>query len=390
MPSDGAVLRLVGSLYEAALYPRLWPQFLQSLATSLHANSAVLITLDSESDDVSLLSSNGTRTDLLEAYQEHYWKTDLWNQRLDKLSSDSPVASQTLIPAVELIGSEFYKRFLRPQKIHHAACVLIMKQGPLRAILRVHRPMGSKAFAKGELAFLTSLLPHLKRSIEINQQFINLKVNCQAGTDALDWLPIGVILVDARGKVLAINRSAQEIVDLDDGLLISHKTISVTSAHQTTTLHRLIGDAAGNGDGQSTQASGAMIITRPSMMRPFSILVNALAVNGMKLALKGGQTPAAVIFLSDCERQPNICANTLIRLFSFTRAESRLVLALLNGRRLEEAADDFHVSMNTVRTQLKQVFLKTDTNRQAELVKLVLSSPAYIKSKTDPESEELR
>ena len=41
-------------------------------------------------------------------------------------------------------------------------------------------------------------------------------------------------------------------------------------------------------------------------------------------------------------------------------------------------ADDLNVSLNTVRNQLKQIFSKTNTGRQSELISLVLSSAAFV------------
>ena len=57
------------------------------------------------------------------------------------------------------------------------------------------------------------------------------------------------------------------------------------------------------------------------------------------------------------------------------------------GKRLQEVADDLNVSLNTVRNQLKQAFSKTSTNRQADLVSLVLTSVADLAQDGRPPDE---
>jgi DNA-binding CsgD family transcriptional regulator len=54
------------------------------------------------------------------------------------------------------------------------------------------------------------------------------------------------------------------------------------------------------------------------------------------------------------------------------------VLQLLHGRRVEDAADALGISAHTARTQLKRALAKTSTGRQAELVRLVLGTPAML------------
>ena len=49
--------------------------------------------------------------------------------------------------------------------------------------------------------------------------------------------------------------------------------------------------------------------------------------------------------------------------------------ALALGDRLEAAAGRCGVTVSTARTYLKQVFAKTETSRQSELIRLVLTSP---------------
>ncbi|NJN47274.1 MAG: helix-turn-helix transcriptional regulator [Candidatus Competibacteraceae bacterium] len=66
-------------------------------------------------------------------------------------------------------------------------------------------------------------------------------------------------------------------------------------------------------------------------------------------------------------------------MFGLTPAESRLTESLVRGCDLTQTQADLHISENTARTHLKSVFRKTDTSNQAELVKLVVTSPAWRK-----------
>jgi DNA-binding CsgD family transcriptional regulator len=59
--------------------------------------------------------------------------------------------------------------------------------------------------------------------------------------------------------------------------------------------------------------------------------------------------------------------------FGLTKAEARLALRLAEGASVASAAQDFAVKLTTIRSQLQQVFAKTGTSRQAELVALLLS-----------------
>ena len=64
---------------------------------------------------------------------------------------------------------------------------------------------------------------------------------------------------------------------------------------------------------------------------------------------------------------------------SVIRSPAIRFVKIAQGRSLDEAAKDRGVTRNTARTQLKQVFAKTGTKRQGELVRLVLSGVAPIR-----------
>jgi DNA-binding CsgD family transcriptional regulator len=73
--------------------------------------------------------------------------------------------------------------------------------------------------------------------------------------------------------------------------------------------------------------------------------------------------------------------------YGLTAAEAAVVRGLVEGRSLEEIAAERRVKPDTARTQLKQVFAKTRTRRQAELVRLVLTGIVPLSRPPGPEEE---
>ena len=59
--------------------------------------------------------------------------------------------------------------------------------------------------------------------------------------------------------------------------------------------------------------------------------------------------------------------------FGLSKAEARLASYLAAGASLPSMAKAFDVKLTTIRSQLQQVFSKTGTSRQPELVALLLS-----------------
>ena len=92
----------------------------------------------------------------------------------------------------------------------------------------------------------------------------------------------------------------------------------------------------------------------------------------------------ATLFIADPEGGHISTTEVLETLYQLTHAEAELVRLIAEGNSLEEVAAERGVTMNTVRSQLKQVFSKTDTSRQGELVHLVLTGVASIRNGDAP------
>ena len=77
-------------------------------------------------------------------------------------------------------------------------------------------------------------------------------------------------------------------------------------------------------------------------------------------------------FVTDPDEVPAGLVPALQVLFHLTPAEARLASALASGMDLREASRMLDIGRETARTQLRAVFAKTGTTRQADLVRTVV------------------
>jgi DNA-binding CsgD family transcriptional regulator len=78
-----------------------------------------------------------------------------------------------------------------------------------------------------------------------------------------------------------------------------------------------------------------------------------------------------------------VSGQVLQQIYGLTRAEIVLVQALASGHSLEEAAHTIGIAVNTARTHLKHIFIKTGAKRQSELIHQVETGPASLPLKLE-------
>ncbi len=120
-----------------------------------------------------------------------------------------------------------------------------------------------------------------------------------------------------------------------------------------------------------------MVLERFSGRRPYPVMVTPILGRSEHSSIVDA---AAIIFISDPEIRDVSIVNVLMEMYGLTPAEAELAQFLSQGNSLEETAKARHVTLNTVRGQLKQIFAKTNTNRQGELLQLLLSGVASVDS----------
>ena len=75
--------------------------------------------------------------------------------------------------------------------------------------------------------------------------------------------------------------------------------------------------------------------------------------------------------------------DVLNKVYNLTPAESRVVSSLLDNPDVEAVANRLHISISTVRTHLKHIYKKTETNRQSSLFHKIITGPVAMIMRTE-------
>jgi DNA-binding CsgD family transcriptional regulator len=205
-------------------------------------------------------------------------------------------------------------------------------------------------------------------TLQMQQQVADSHVRSYVLKSAIDHLSIGIVFVDSKAVVVLFNRTAEELLRRNDGLLLVHNRLHASSHRESSGLEAMITKAVQTGNDNGF-ARGTTLLSRRTG-RPLAVTAVPLPQVGLGFV----QTPFAILFISDPDQKIEVPADFLRRCYGLTVAEARLATVLVEGRSLKEAADLCGVTHNTVRSQLKAIFMKTDVQRQAQLIRVILTS----------------
>lgn len=183
---------------------------------------------------------------------------------------------------------------------------------------------------------------------------------------ALDQLCAGVIVTDSGGRIIEMNRAAEAIVRLDDGLNVRNDRLCARRAFETAKMATLIDGATA--DAKSDRTAGRMLVGRCDGLPPY-----VLTVAPLRTDVAIDHRRYTLIVVVDPERH---CPSDkdLAEFFGLSPAEARLAAALLTGKTLSQIAASTGTRITTLRTQLGSILRKVGAERQSDLVRILSST----------------
>lgn len=369
------LLALIDDVYTTVDDPARWSGVVRRIAEQAGAPRGLLFTPYHGMDDGGLWCGHNLGTEELKPYIDYYHQTDIWTLRAIArgLPTNFPVNCDRLVAADELDRSEFYNDYLRHIDIRGALSVMF--GGETASYPRVHlsmyRPTGSEHFEPAAETLMGVLTPHVHRALDLGYRFAALRHRARDELEALDRLDFGVAALGQDGSIAFMNQRAERILAADDGLAIRRDCIVAGHHGDNERLWKLVRNTIGARSKGTRSPGGSLAVTRPSGRRSYAVTV---APGAGAPDMAGVPAAWSLVFIVDPDLHHELPLERIAGLYGLTASEAQLAAALAAGRSLSEYAQAAALSMNTVRWTLKQVFAKTETRRQAELVRLLLTT----------------
>jgi DNA-binding CsgD family transcriptional regulator/PAS domain-containing protein len=332
------------------------PEF---LARHLKADSAWLISdvaLDGAAAP-SLDASYGFDDDLLRAYFGGGYRGDPWLAAAPEVPLGRGFALDRIVSATRFEMSPVYNELVRGRSdIRHCMALAVNAEDRLHAIA-LQRNRRTSRFMDDDETALSALAAPLARVMATRRRRVQ-GLGRNVGDTALDTALDAVILCDRVGGIQYRNPAAEWLLTVGYPVQRSMGQRVAGCGREGVSLARAIAGAADKG------------------------LTSRICIGGgergrfiIRVEADPAESHLAIIIVRDVEAHTARVIDDSARAYSFTPAEAALAHSLVQGRSLEDHADQRELRISTVRTQLRALLAKTGTVRQGQMISMLLSDP---------------
>ncbi|MFN3792172.1 helix-turn-helix transcriptional regulator [Massilia sp.] len=275
----------------------------------------------------------------------------------------------------------FYQEYLLPHGARYLSLCKLVDNKEATVMLAFLRRPGEGPMPPEALAFLDRLRPHLQRAARMGLAQFVYSAQALVGHALVDKLRQPVMLLTTGGEVVLANEAARSLLGSTSLVQVADKRLVLPQAYRRAFLEQCaeLEHQARAADGAGAETGKAFRVLHMSseagaapdvLYGFFTLLVPERTLGSF------GLRPLVMLFFYHPTSAQEIDSDLLTAAFGLSHAECRVASLLADGMPLKSIAEALGVQYDTVRKQLMSIYQKTATNRQPELVRLLMNLPA--------------
>jgi DNA-binding CsgD family transcriptional regulator len=342
-----------------------WRDVLALLRARLDGRLATLSRHHFTSGHGQVISEHPESPDFRSAYEE-YAPRNPWFLSSIEYTTGSVLTGDEFLSNQDLIRTDFFRGLLEPHGLLHGIAGVAARRGPSMYFVSVHRGPDQAPFGEREKSSLAAVLAHISLALGNRWRLRAINDLMTVMMGIVDRYPHPCLLINADGRVVHGNRSASAQAAPGFGLSIDGGVLAAALPIDRLALRQAIRDVAASAARGAADSTRAVTLSVPGGIHPSVVSVHAA---GAVLDAESGDVAELVLVTarnSGIVHDLNTCS--FVKQFALSPAQARVGVMIITGHSLVETARKLHVSDNTVRSHLKQIFHKTNTHGQMELV----------------------
>jgi DNA-binding CsgD family transcriptional regulator len=369
--SAQALSDAVGAIYDCALEPDHWPKAMQRVAELTEsAGMGIGIVDHKHQHNVRLYDYGYSEEDVRIYFEKYAAMNPAFIARL-MYPVGEPVTAEMLIGEQELLESRLYREYWKPRGIRYGATIELLRTAHRSAGTAVTRKEWQPPYSAADLALLRLLAPHMIRAVTISDVLELRTLKSEMLEATLDALAAGVFLTARDGRIVYMNAAAERQLETGNALRVVNNRLRAADPSARPALAKAIEVAAAC---ETDAGPGDRALALPDSGGAGYVATLLPLERGRRQNIVAPFAASVAVFTQDPAEVPVMPGEAFAKLYRLTGGELRVLLVLARGVGAKEAADMLGISEPTVRTHLQQMFSKTGTSRQADLLRLLQSS----------------
>ncbi len=359
---------LVADIYDAALDPSRWRGALRDVAAFVGGSGASLCTTNTLRISGASHYDWGLQPGLAQSYFEKFIKFDPTTIGQFVFDVEEVYSVADFLTLEELFKSRFYKEFLKPHGWLDRIGATLEKSATTFAACVVFRTEQQGPADEGARTRMQILVPHIRRAAQIGNVIDLHESKAESFAALFDSLADGVLLVDARARIVFANSAAQTLLAEGNILRDLGGKLSALDSAADRALRSVFAAALGGDTEVGAEGVALPLLSNNDNQWLAHILP---LTSGARRRAGIEYSATAAVFVRNVQLDTPPLLKTVATLYRLTPRESRVLQALVEVGGVPAVADELGVSAATVRTHLKNLFEKTGMRRQADLVRLI-------------------
>lgn len=356
--------KLIDLIYAALLGEVSWDVFMDTLANSPGDGKVTLISHDALKNDDYFSHYYRCSKDLIQNYEEYYAGVNPWVPNCVARPEGYAAAGHNIVPRENFINTEYFNDFLVPHDILDGAGISIVKNENRTVMLSVFTDSADPHTTSHIADRLTMLYPHLRRAADYYRRGENQESTLGFGKALFDAVDIGLIVVgeDLRPKTLS---------DSAISMIRNRKGLSISPVGRL----RIDNEAAQKHLGEMLRLGYNGLKTAIYMTENLKLTLVHIVKDRISEFFEG---PTAVLLIESVSGTYDL--DFFASTFRLTRMENRALKGIVAGKTIDVIAAEASVSRETVRSQIKSLFLKTGVHSQSGLLRLIYTPQSFIRT----------
>jgi DNA-binding CsgD family transcriptional regulator len=344
----------------AATDASLWSRAIQTASEQTDSIGALILPVTGQGFP-SVPANEGIARATEVYFRDGWCERDIRYSPLKSLLEGNVIDDLDFISPEEMKRTPYYQEFLAPTGLRWFGGVPVRVDDQVWC-LSIQRGIRQDPFSPEEKQKLKQLSRRLNSAAALARALGFAAAS--AALEAFDLSHTAVALLNAKGEVARTNRAADRL--LAGELQVRQGRICSIDQGANDHLSRALRELL-------WKASGASLLPPVMLPRKDKRPVLAYPVKMSQLSASYFSECQAAIVLVDTDARRRTPEATLRGAFHLTQAEARLASQLASGDSLNTVCERLGIVKETGRNQLKSIFAKTGTSRQAELVLLIAS-----------------